>query len=448
MLMEGFEGGGTGTPILMAASFTANGSGGISGGEEDSNDTISPQHVTFDSTAGNSLYTVGADHRGCLQLTTVGGSTSVFRFAVGGINSGIASKGRLIEFDDNSGSGQGSRASGILRLQDPNSFVLSALQSQYAFGVDGWGIEDNQLVHFNTAGWFSSSGSTNGVDDVDFGGITSPDTTGLQFTINAVSPTTGWTTGSFDFFDWAIYMINSSEFFVIGTDPITSTVSLGRAVATGVSFTASSLAGNYVVHATGNTNGNADVNLQLLTMTPGGAQAGTLSGTVYAYASGSGAQTTLSGVTYNVDASSGRTTLGNPGDNLPILYLTTPTDGIAAFVAGAGADALFGIAEPQTSLALAAGTYIFGMEDPSDNTVPNRAGVETIASGGTLAGTYDLSTASALQPSQSVNATVSLGPDGVGNIGPSTVAITSGSKLFSIDETGGTRPAAIVVAEQ
>jgi hypothetical protein len=450
LLMEGFEGSGTGTPILVAGSFNANGSGGINGGEEDINDTISPQHATFDSTAGNSLYTVGTDHRGCLQLTTTGGITSVFHFALGGINSGISSKGRVIEFDDNSGSGSGSRASGILRIQDPNSFVLTALQSQYAFGVGGWGMEDNQLVHFNAAGRFSSSGAANGVDDVDFGGITSPDTTGLQFSINPISPNTGWTTGSFDFFNWAIYMISPAEFFVISTDSIRSTVSLGKAIASGNSYTASSVSGNYVLHATGNNNGNADANLQSLTMTPGGAQTGTLSGTVYSYEAGSGAQTsTLSGVTYNVDAGSGRTTLGNPGDNLPILYLTTPTDGIAAFVAGVSADALFGIAEPQTSSALPAGTYIFGTEDPSDNTVPHRAGVETVATGGTLTGTYDQSATSGLQTGQSVNATISLGPGGVGNIGPSTVAITSGSKLFSIDETSGTSgPAAIVVAEQ
>jgi hypothetical protein len=454
LLMEGFEDIGTGTPLLMAAGFSANGSGGISGGEEDINDTISPQHLAFDSTPGRSLYTVGADHRGCLQLTNAGGTTSVIRFALGGINSGIASKGRVTEFDDSSGNGQGSRGSGILRLQDPNAFVLTALQNQYAFGVDGWATQDNQFFRINAAGWFTNSGGSlsNGVDDLNFAGITTPDTTLLTGSINPVSPTTGRATGTFDIFNWAVYIVDASELFVVGTDPVNnSNVSVGRVIATGASFTASSLSGNYVVHATGNSSGSADVNLELLTMTPGGAQAGTLGGTVYSYGAGNGAQTTmLNGVTYNVDAGSGRTVLGNPGDNLPVLYLTTPTDGIAAFVVGVGADALFGIAEPQTGAALPAGTYIFGTEDPSDNTVPNKAGVETIASGGAFNSTFDQSTTSALpQSGQTVSGTVSLGPAGTGNIGPSTVAITSGSKLFSIDESGGTSgPAAIVVAEQ
>ncbi len=450
LLTQGFWGSGSGVPILIAASFTANGTGGISGGEEDVNDSISPQHLTF--TTSDGLYTIGADHRGCVQLTNTQGTTAVFHFALGGISSGVASKGRIIEFDDNSVTGTGGRGSGILRQQDPNSFVLSKLQSQYAFGVDGWGIEDNQLIHFNTAGWFSNSGGTlaNGVDDVNFAGITSPDSSGLTGSIDPISATTGRTTGSFQFFHWAIYIINPSEFFVIGTDPIQATLSLGRAIATGNSFTASSLSGNYVVHAAGNTNGSADASLELLTMTPGGAQTGTLSGSVDSYGAGNGVQNTaLSGVTYNIDPSVGRVTLGNPSDNLPVLYLTTPTDGIAAFFVGVGGDALFGMAEPQTSTALSAGTYIFGTEDPSDNTVTNKAGVETIASGGTLGGTYDQSNTSGLKSSQAVNTTVSLGSDGTGNVGPKTVAITSGSKLFSLDENGGNSgPAVIVVAEQ
>ena len=450
-LVQGFWAGGSGVPNLVGASFLLDGMGGVSSGEEDLNDTISPQHLMI--TSGGSLYTVGSDHRGCLQLTNSGGTTSIFHFSVDGLNSGVMSKGHVIEFDNNSTNGAGGRGSGIIRLQDPNSFMLSALQSQYAFGVDGWS-QNGQFSRLVGAGWFTNSGGnlSNGVDDLVFtGGVTSPDTTGLSGTINVISATTGRTTGSFDIFDWAIYVVNSSEFFVLSTDATSSgTVSMGRAVATASSFNAASLSGSYVVHATGNTNNSADVTLQLLTMTPGGAQTGTLSGSVYSYSAGSGAQTsTLNGVTYNVDPSSGRTTLGNPADNLPILYLTTPTDGIAAFVVGVGADALFGAAEPQTSLALPAGTYIFGTEDPSDNNVPNKAGVETIATGGAISGTYDQSNTSGLQSGLPLSVTLSLGSNGTGNMGPNTVAITTGSKLFSIDETGATAgPAAIVVAEQ
>lgn len=452
LLAQGFWGTGSGSPMLMAASFAADGSGGITGGEGDTNDAISPQHLTF--TASGSLYTVGTDHRGCLQLTNLAGTTTVFRFSVGGINAGVASEGRIIQFDDNSGSGAGERASGILRLQDQTAFMASALKAQYAFGLGGWAQSGSQMIHLAAVGSFSnSSGSLTGVFDENIGGIFFPQATGVMGNIGSISPSTGRADANFPqfVFDWEIYIVNSSEFFIIGTDPANDNpVSIGTAIVTPSSFTAALLSGNYVVHATGNTNSNADVNLELWTMAPGGAQTGTLSGTVNSYGAGNGAQTSaLNGVTYNVDPSSGRTTLGNPGDNLPVLYLTTPTDGIAAFVAGVGADALFGMAEPQTNSALAAGTYIFGTEDPSDNSVSNKAGEETIGSGGILAGTYDQSNTSVLQSNQPASGTVSLNSNGTGSIGPNTVAITSGSKLFSIDETGGTSgPAAIVVAEQ
>jgi hypothetical protein len=453
LLFQGYTGGAGAIPLALAASFVADGTGNITGGEEDINDTISPQNLPFDSTFGRSLYTVGTDNRGCLQLTNSGGTTNVFRFALGGINSGTASNGRIIEFDYNSGTGAGSLGTGILRLQNPSAFALSALGSQYAFGVDGWAQNNNQFVHLVAAGAFSNSSGTlsNGVYDENFGGAVFPDTTVPSGSIQSMSAATGRAVVQFDVFDWAVYVINSSECFLVSTDALSiNAITAGRAIAMPSSFTANAISGNYVVHATGNTNAAADANLELLTMTPGGAQAGTLSGKVYSFGAGSGAQTTtLTGVTYNVDPAAGRVTLGNPGDNFPILYLTTPTDGVAAFVVGVGADALFGMAELQTSPALSAGTYLFGTEDPSDNTVTNKAGVETIGSGGALAGTYDQSNTSGLLSGQTASATISLGPSGTGTAGPNTVAITSGSKLFSIDESGGTSgPAVIVVAEQ
>lgn len=454
ILTEGFSGT-NGTPIFIGASFAANGSGGVTGGEEDVNDTITPQHLTFTSGASNgSLYTVGSDHRGCLQLTNSAGTPTVFRFALGGITSGVASAGSIIEFDDNSGTGAGSRGSGILRLQTASSFVLSALANQYAFGVNGWTQNNSQYYPFGGAGWFSnSSGSlSNGVDDLNIGGLTSLDTTGLSGTLNGpISASTGRTTGSFDLFDWAIYVVNSSELFVVGTDPTSSGIpNVGRAIATPSSFTASTVSGSYILHTSGNANSASSVDLQLLTMTPGGGQAGTFSGTVYSYGGGNGAGTTnLSSLTYNVSATSSRTTLGNTSNSLPILYLTTPTDGISAFVVGVNADAQAGLAEFQPSetytTASAAGTYYFATEDPESNSIYNKVGAATISSGGSSSGTVDLSTTAGLQSGQAFSATLDItSSNGTGNMGTSTVAIVNGTKIFYIDETVGV----ILVASQ
>jgi len=447
-LVQGFEGSGAGTPILIGASFAANGSGSVTGGEEDVNDTVSAQHLTF--TSSGSLYTVGSDHRGCLQLTNASGTTTVFHFAVSGITSGVASKGRIIEFDSSSSSGAGSRGSGILRLQTPSSFVLSALQANYAFGVDGWASNGNAFVHLTAGGSFDNSNGalSNGVDDINIDGFYSPNSPNHTGSIDPISATTGRTTASFDIFNWAVYVINPSELFLIGTDSFET--SAGRAIVTANSFSATALSGNYILHATGNSSGSASVDLDLLTTTPGGAQTGALSGTVYSDGGGSSAATTsLSNVAYNIDPASGRVALGNPSDNLPVLYVTTPTDGISAFVVGVNADAQQGVIEFQPSqtytAASAAGTYAFGSEDPGDNTVYNDAGSATITSGGSASGTADLSSAAGLTPNLPFSATVTISnSNGTGNLGSQTVAIINGTKIFYIDESTGV----IVVAEQ
>lgn len=446
-LVQGFEGSGAGTPILIGASFAANGSGAVTGGEEDVNDTVSAQHLTF--TSSGSLYTVGSDHRGCLQLTNTTGTTTVFHFAVSGITSGVASKGRIIEFDSSSGSGAGSRGSGILRLQTPSSFVLSALQANYAFGVDGWASNGNAFVHLAAGGSFDNSNGalSNGVDDINVDGFYSPNSPNHTGSIDPISATTGRTTANFDIFDWAVYVINPSELFLIGTD--TYETSAGRAIVTTSSFTANSLSGNYILHSTGNSS-SASVDLDLLTTTPGGAQTGTLSGTVYSDGGGNSAATTsLSSVSYNIDPGSGRVALGNPSNDLPVLYVTTPTDGISAFVVGVNADAQQGVIEFQPSetysTASAAGTYAFGSEDPGDNTVYNDAGSATISSSGSATGTVDSSTATGLTPNVPFNATVTISnSNGTGNLGSQTVAIINGTKIFYIDESAGV----IVIAEQ
>ena len=171
---------------------------------------------------------------------------------------------------------------------------------------------------------------------------------------------------------------------------------------------------------------------------------------MYSDGGGNGAATTsLSSVSYNVDPGSGRVALGNPSNNLPVLYVTTPTDGISAFVVGVNADAQQGVIEFQPSqtysAASAAGTYAFGSEDPGDNTVYNDAGSATITSGGSASGTADLSSTTGLTPSVPFSAMVTISnSNGTGNLGSQTVAIINGTKIFYIDESTGV----IVVAEQ
>jgi len=92
------------------------------------------------------------------------------------------------------------------------------------------------------------------------------------------------------------------------------------------------------------------------------------------------------------------------------------------------------------------GNFFFGSNVPGDNTVPDLSGVASISSG-TLTGTEDASASSGLSLGSAFNATLSINADGSGNLGASTVAVTNGTVLYFIDETG-TSPPVVQVFEQ
>src|SRR5215469_578670 len=125
-LLNGFD---SVSQVTMAGSFTVDGTGKVTAGEEDFNSASSVQtDVAVDPTA--SFYAVGPDHRGCLAIAISGGATTYFRFALGSINaSNIAASGHIIRFDDTTGSG--TRVTGTMRLQDPSSFSASQFKGNY-----------------------------------------------------------------------------------------------------------------------------------------------------------------------------------------------------------------------------------------------------------------------------------------------------------------------------
>src|SRR5208282_301588 len=228
-----------GSWFAIAASFHADGAGNVTGGDFDINNG-----TATDGTINASSYTVGLDptssgNLGCVALSLSNGSTSVFRFSLGGLSSGVFSRGRIIEFDDATGAGK--RASGVLRLQDPTSFALSQLQPNYAFGVDGF---DSYGYHYASAGSFSvntSGNISNAFGDTREYISGNGETTGGTGTINAISTTTGRATMELTFggrtTDQAIYMVNADEFFIVGTDPVSSVpIYSGRAIVTASSF--------------------------------------------------------------------------------------------------------------------------------------------------------------------------------------------------------------------
>ena len=457
-LFQGMVGTGTLSPFAAAGSFTADGAGTVTAGELDFNQSGNGggQHVTI--SAAGSTYKLGSDNRGCMFLSLGGNNKVVFHFAVGGISSGVASKGRFIEFDDTDGTG--TRGSGILRLQTTADFGVSHLNARYAFGLDG---TDVSAAHFALGGAFNLSTSTgaisSGYADVDDGGALISGITGATGTIGTVSSTTGRATGSFNggagaTYNWAYYVVNKNEIFIVSTDTEAAgkPVSSGRAIVTGSSFSSSSLSGNYIAHLSGSAGGSASVALGLITLSSGG-----LSGTLYNYDPGSGASTTTitSGTaTYTVNATSGRVTTTGTGNHPPVFYVTTVTDGISAFIIGTDGSATFGLADFQpavtystNSLSGNGGKFFFGEEDPSDNTINNQVGTVTITpSTGAVAGLQDSSGPNGLQLAKVISGTFVVTANGTGNLGAGTILITNGTKIFFIDEGGGA--AKISVVEQ
>jgi large repetitive protein len=464
-LLQGFTGTGTGTPTIIAASFAANGTGGITGGDEDINTFNNANHYTIDNT---STYSVGSDHRGCLTIVNSNSTTSVFRFNLGGISSGKASKGWVIEFDETTGSG--THVTGPMRLQDTTSFSLSKLKTRYAIGIDGWD-QNGSLGHFALVGSLTvnTSGTiSNGFADANDSGMLFSSITGITGSIGTISATTGRAIGSYTIpssltFDYAFYMIDANEMFIISTDNNSNVpVASGRAIVTASSFTSTSVSGNYIVHATGNDNENAgptgvsDVLLAQVSL-----NGGTLGGTSYEYENdGSGLQSDSITGSYSIASSSGRITITGSGNHQPVLYIATPTDGISAFFMDTGGSVNFGVAEAQPnqtySIAnLAAsngGVFFLGNEDPGDNTAQNQIDEFTLAANGSFTDTEDEDNPQGtppLQPNQTDTGgagSFTMGSNGIGTGGSGSILMTNGSRVFGIFNSTDT--AELQIADQ
>jgi hypothetical protein len=470
---------GSGAPIALAASFNADGTGKVAaGGDGDSTISTGSTHVTFTSA---SSYAVGADNRGCVSLVTATGAKT-FRFALGGLNAGIASTGRIIEFDDPTGTAN--RASGILRLQTAADFVAGNLHANYAFGMDGL---DSTGGHYSMGGSFTFSKAngniTNIFSDVNDAGTVETAlnaANGGGLTLNSLSPTTGRVPGSINpdgtSHGLAVYIVNQNEFFAITTDALGASLPIlsGRMVVTGASgsFSNASAVGVDMIHVNGtavSSGGTATGTIGILNFVTG-APFGTVTGTVYGYNNGAIQLPQPVAGTYAVTSTSGRVTLIGVATTAPAVYLTTPIDGISAFIigldAGAGSDAFFGYATPQNAPpvggftnASLTGTYTVGVDQMIDNTVLNVTEAEKISSGSITSLTLDFSfgnpgnlTINLVVPADAT-ASFTLDPvkkDGSGTwsgfASATTYVVTDGTRVFILDDTSTV--AEIVVLEQ
>jgi large repetitive protein len=254
-------------PSTIIGSFTADGTGNVTSGQEDRNinNTYYPVNYSFDPTASN--FTLDSHGRGCLTLTTSAG-TFLYRLSAILDGSGNVSNGYLMAFDNS-----GVRVQGTFAQQDPSAFSTNQISGNYAFGV----ASDNPSKgRFAAVGSFAASSGTlsgdidtNQTGNVDGEGVitslTNSGTTNYMLPISPLSftggysiasdgrgtmtfnlpptgtQTTGTTIGA------VAYVVSATEVFLMSSNTEPTPLFIGRMVQqSGAPYSTSSLSGNMV----------------------------------------------------------------------------------------------------------------------------------------------------------------------------------------------------------
>ena len=223
-----FSGYGANGFVAFAGTFTANGMGGITGGEMDYN-SQEGQPLNFTNLLGS--YTAGTDGRGTLTFTNTTLPTApIFAFSV---NS--SGNGRFIEFDSST-----TRGSGRIEPQTVTSCVVNntgttSYTGDFAFGGSGFAstFATNGAGPLAFAGRFTAippvaaatPGSlSQGEMDTNTPGFVTIDDLSVSGSYNSGPDSThctlALTSGSLDNPHYSVYPISSSDAFMIETDAV------------------------------------------------------------------------------------------------------------------------------------------------------------------------------------------------------------------------------------
>jgi hypothetical protein len=456
--LQGFDASG---PAAMVGSFTANGTGGITGGTEDINSN-GPSGVQSDLnvTTASSSYSIGSDHQVCLTLTA-GGVTRSFRFVASLIGSGVASGARIIEFDST-----GAGTTGTIRVQYPGAFSNAQVSGNYAFGASAGKTAANGGGRFGAVGVLTLSGtSVTGSGDINDDGTinrgsASYPASPIPFTGGAYNiAANGRGTLSFipnggSAVNTVIYILSSNEFFLMSSDaqnvnPLLSGLALQQSNTPYVNSSLSAVSLIYVNGLTGTGTGSrADVGL----FTPDGAGNFTFSGDE----NSGGTISTLSfSGTYSV-AGSGRVLITKTGSTTPDIleYLVSPNMGFILFtdkqVMAKSSEPVTG--GPFTNASLN-GKFSFATIDPPIAEDSTSAGYATFDGSGNVNGTSDDNAAGLLSLGNAFSQTYAVSASGR-TVLPATgtpqtlIYIISPAKVVIFDIRPSTTNPTIQVAEQ
>jgi hypothetical protein len=436
--------------LALVGSFTADGTGKITTGEADTNGVLGAQNGSLITSA--SSYSVGPDNRGCATLATPFG-TFFTRFALGGVSAGIATQGRIIEFDNPGASAY--IAAGQILQQNSSAFIIS-LTGGYTLRTSGWdpatsgrlacvGLVTGSAFKF---GFLEQDCNDNGTVSSTTNSYTPTNTTLNTFTI---ADTNGRGTGILlvggTVSDLTFYWVSTTQLFIVNSDPSPTfsgdwqqeEVPIGSS-----GFSQAAFNSTVTSYSSGLGLSGAGGDVSIATETANGGSS--LTGQLYRDVAGAWQTPNPDNFTcsYSI-VLIGRLTLSSGcGASPPISYMSALN---TAFVLGTDSSVEVGLFEPQTTgltNASVAGTYFVGTSEVVNQSAQAEVGVLTLGSTGILTSTTDA--ASIFGPVAGVagSDTYSLNSNGTlstGSSGGTTVGIAiSGSKFVIVNNPTLTFP--------
>ena len=437
--------------VALVGAFTADGTGGFTAGEADSNGVLGYQQGYIDTSA--SSYSVGSDNRGCATIVTSFG-TFTTRFALGSISSGTATIGRIIEWENPTSTTY--IAAGEIRRQTPASFS-AGLSGNYLFlelGDDGTGGRGGSIGALTTASGTISRGEA----DINFAGTTGhcTDITGSYTGVDASGRGTGsMALPSMFSSHFAYYVASSSQIYFVTTDtlgantPVFAGEMQQQSMPTG-GFNNSSVNGKAVFYAAGlseagpgshafvgiaNANGSGSIDVTTYEDDAGTWQTPTPDNFTCTYSVASNGRMTLSGGSYCTGAS--------------VFYLTAAN---TAFMLGTNQGVDAGQLEPQAvglfSSASVSGTFLIGTAAVVSQTTETQAGWAALDGTGGVSGVSDFTSTGGQGENFSFVTTYTINSDGTmspGLPGGTMLGIViKNDKWVMIDRTSPECPSILV----
>jgi len=430
--------------VTFAGTFTADGNGNITAGEEDFN-AINGTPVTFTNLVGT--YTLGADGRGTFTFT---GSTpaqptpQTYAFSID-----AAGSGRFIEFDSSS-----TRGSGRINLQTVTTCVVSGTNTNtfvgsFAFGGAGFaGLAAAASGPIAFAGAFTATAPTSpstvgsigqGEMDTNVPNQTQSFNPGLSGLYQPGPDTThctmSLTSGNLGTQTFSVYPISATDAFLVETDSTVSPTNtpylasgemIQQAVTGGTFPTQSVLSESIAGGLSGQFLSNAvylpDVAVLQITPESSGSVQFLIEDNQFGNISNWGSPFTVSYIADNL----GRVQLVLVNPFEPILYLVSSSEAFCVGTLNGGP--ISGHFEGQSgspfTAQVMANTFIEGTSAPAVSSDQDISGFLTLSDTAGVSGTQDVSTVTGNVPAQNVVGTYALTNTGLTD-GSGVMTLTS-----------------------